>query len=91
MSNGNPLLNKESVQGAAKTIEGLMDSNGVINKSTKEAAPVEPEETTEVESEVEQKPEAQLDETQEVDEEDKHQKMKMQLKKSTDLHQLQLW
>ena len=70
MSDGNPLLNNESVQGAAKTIEGLMDSNGVINKSTKEVTPVEPKETTEVESEVEQKPEAQVEETQEVAEEE---------------------
>jgi len=89
MSNGNPLLNNESVQGAAKTIEGLMDSNGVINKSTKEAAPVEPEETTEVESEVEQKPEAQLDETQEVDEEEQASEDENAIEeKATDLHQV---
>jgi hypothetical protein len=43
MSNENPLLNNASVQGAAKSIEGLMDSKGVIKKSQEEAAPVEPE------------------------------------------------
>ena len=32
MSDGNPLLNNVSVQGAAKSIEGLMDSKGVIKK-----------------------------------------------------------
>ena len=89
MSNGNPLLNNESVQGAAKTIEGLMDSNGVIKKPTKEAAPVEPEETTELESEVEQKPEAQLDETQEVDEEEQASEDENAIEeKATDLHQV---
>ena len=38
MSETNPLLNKESVQGAAKHIEGLLDSKGVISKSQKEEA-----------------------------------------------------
>ena len=35
MSETNPLLNKSSVQGAAKHIEGLLDSKGVISKSQK--------------------------------------------------------
>ena len=70
MSNENPLLNNASVQGAAKSIESLMDSKGVITKPQKVAAPVEPEETTEVESEVEQQPETQLDENQEVEDEE---------------------
>ena len=39
MSETNPLLNKESVQGAAKHIEGLLDSKGVISKPQKEEAP----------------------------------------------------
>jgi len=33
MSNENPLLNNASVQGAAKSIEGLMDTKGVIKKT----------------------------------------------------------
>jgi hypothetical protein len=45
MSNENPLLNNASVQGAAKSIEGLMDSKGVIKKSQEAAASVEPEES----------------------------------------------
>jgi hypothetical protein len=53
-----------------KSIESLMDSKGVITKPKKEAASVEPEETTEVESEVEQQPETQLDENQEVEDEE---------------------
>ena len=44
MSNTNPLLNNDSVQGAAKSIEGLMDTKGVIKKPQEEAAPVEPKE-----------------------------------------------
>ena len=42
MSDSNPLLNNVSVQGAAKSIEGLMDSKGVIKKPQAEATPVEP-------------------------------------------------
>ena len=48
MSNTNPLLNNDSVQGAAKSIEGLMDTKGVIKKPQKEAAPVEPKEEVEL-------------------------------------------
>ena len=40
MSNENPLLNNASVDGAAKSIESLMDSKGVITKPKKEAASV---------------------------------------------------
>ena len=89
MSDGNPLLNNESVQGAAKTIEGLMDSNGVINKSTKEATPVEPKEKVKTESEVEQKPEAQVEETQEVAEEEQASEDENAIEEqTTDLHQV---
>ena len=68
MSNQNPLLNKpESVIGAAKSIEGLLDSKeGVSKKPQEEAAPVEPKEPTEAQAtedtpEVKQKPEEQLE------------------------------
>jgi hypothetical protein len=89
MSNENPLLNNASVDGAAKSIESLMDSKGVITKPKKEAASVEPEETTEVESEVEQQPETQLDENQEVeDEETASQDENAIEEQETDLHQV---
>lgn len=89
MSNENPLLNNASVQGAAKSIESLMDSKGVITKPKKEAAPVEPEETTEVESEVEQQPETQLDENQEVEDEETASQDEVAIEEQeTDLHQV---
>jgi len=93
MSDGNPLLNNVSVDGAAKTIEGLMDSNGVINKSTKEATPVEPKEEVKTESEVEQKPEAQVEETQEVTQEATEEEQASEdenaiEEQTTDLHQV---
>ena len=89
MSNENPLLNNASVDGAAKSIESLMDSKGVITKPKKEAASVEPEETTEVESEVEQQPETQLEETLEVeDEEQASQDENAIEEQETDLHQV---
>ena len=40
MSDSNPLLSNATIQGAAKHIEGLMDSKGVIKESQKEAEPV---------------------------------------------------
>jgi hypothetical protein len=89
MSNENPLLNNASVQGAAKSIESLMDSKGVITKPQKVAAPVEPEETTEVESEVEQQPETQLDENQEVEDEETASQDEVAIEEQeTDLHQV---
>ena len=93
MSDGNPLLNNVSVDGAAKTIEGLMDSNGVINKSTKEATPVEPKEEVEAEvetkTEEQQQPETQPEETLEVaDEEQASQDENAIEEQTTDLHQV---
>jgi hypothetical protein len=70
MSDGNPLLNNVSVQGAAKSIESLMDSNGVITKPQPEATPVEKEETVKAESEVQQQPETQPEEILEVADEE---------------------
>ena len=78
MSDGNPLLNNVSVQGAAKSIESLMDSNGVITKPQPEATPVEKEETVKAESEVQQQPETQPEEILEVADEEQE----------TDLHQV---
>lgn len=93
MSNTNPLLNNDSVQGAAKSIEGLMDTKGVIKKPQKEAAPVEPKEEVEAkaetETEVEQQAETQQEETQEVAvEEEASQDENAIEEQETDLHQV---
>jgi hypothetical protein len=92
MSDTNPLLNNQSVQGAAKSIEGLMDTKGVINKTTKEAAPVEPKEEVEAkaetENEVEQPTETQPEETKEVAEEEASEDENAIEEQETDLHQV---
>ena len=89
MSDGNPLLNNVSVQGAAKSIESLMDSNGVINKPQPEATPVEKEETVKAESEIQQQPETQPEEILEVaDEEQASEDENAIEEQETDLHQV---
>ena len=92
MSDTNPLLNNQSVQGAAKSIEGLMDTKGVINKTTKEAAPVEPKEEVEAkaetQTEVEQPTETQPEETKEVTEEEASEDSNAIEEQETDLHQV---
>ena len=93
MSNTNPLLNNDSVQGAAKSIEGLMDTKGVIKKPQEEAAPVEPKEEVkakaETETEVEQQAETQQEETQEVAEQEEASVDSNAIEEQeTDLHQV---
>ena len=93
MSNENPLLNNNSVQGAAKSIEGLMDSKGVIKKPQEEAAPVEPKEEVEAKAETkteeQQQPETQPEETLEVaDEEQASEDENAIEEQTTDLHQV---
>ena len=93
MSNTNPLLNNDSVQGAAKSIEGLMDTKGVIKKPQKEAAPVEPKEEeeakAETETEVKQQAETQQEETQEVAEQEEASQDENAIEEqTTDLHQV---
>ena len=93
MSNENPLLNNNSVEGAAKSIESLMDSNGVIKKPQEEAAPVEPKEEVEAKAETkteeQQQPETQPEETLEVaDEEQASQDENAIEEQTTDLHQV---
>ena len=93
MSDSNPLLNNDSVQGAAKSIEGLMDTKGVIKKPQKEAAPVEPKEEVkakaETETEVEQQSETQQEETQEVAEQEEASQDENAIEEQeTDLHQV---
>ena len=89
MSETNPLLNKSSVQGAAKHIEGLLDSKGVISKSQKEEAPVEskePEAKAEDNQKVQQ-PEAQPEQEAPVQEE-ASEDSNAQEEQETDLHQI---
>ena len=89
MSNENPLLNNNSVEGAAKSIESLMDSNGVIKKPQEEAAPVESEVEAKAETEIEQQPETQPEETLEVaDEEQASEDENAIEEQTTDLHQV---
>ena len=93
MSDSNPLLNNVSVQGAAKSIEGLMDSKGVIKKPQAEATPVEPKEEVEAkvetETEVEQPTETQPEQqVQEVAEEKASEDENAIEEQETDLHQV---
>ncbi len=90
MSDSNPLLTNSTIQGAAKHIEGLMDTKGVIKESPKEAEPVEPKEEVKAEAEVEQKAETQPEETQEVEvqEEDASIDENAIEEQETDLHQV---
>ena len=90
MSDSNPLLSNATIQGAAKHIEGLMDSKGVIKQTSKEAEPVEPKEEAEANSKVEQKTETQLEETLEVadQEEDASIDENAIEEQETDLHQV---
>lgn len=90
MSDSNPLLSNATIQGAAKHIESLMDSKGVIKQTSKEAEPVEPKEEAEANSKVEQKTETQLEETLEVadQEEDASIDENAIEEQETDLHQV---
>ncbi len=90
MSDSNPLLSNATIQGAAKHIESLMDSKGVIKQTSKEAEPVEPKEEAEANYKVEQKTETQLEETLEVadQEEDASIDENAIEEQETDLHQV---
>ena len=69
MSDTNPLLNNASVQGAAKSIEGILDPNTATIKPQEEATQVEPKEPeakAEDTQEVQQQPEANQEEIQEA-------------------------
>ena len=90
MSETNPLLNKSSVQGAAKHIEGLLDSKGVISKPQEEAKPVEPKEPevkAEDNQEEQQQPEAQPPKEAPVQEEASEDSNAVE-EQETDLHQI---
>ena len=90
MSDSNPLLTNATIQGAAKHIEGLMDSKGVIKESQKEAEPVESKVEANAEAEVEQKVETQPEETQEVETQEEEASIDENAieEQETDLHQV---
>jgi hypothetical protein len=91
MSDSNPLLSTATMQGAAKHIESLMDSKGVIKEPQKEAAPVEPKEPeakAEDNQEVQQQTETQQEETQEVLEQEASVDSNAIEEQETDLHQV---
>jgi len=89
MSDTNPLLSNATIQGAAKHIESLMDSKGVIKEPQKEEAPVETKEEVKTESELQQQPEAQQEETQEAPvEEEASEDVSAEDEQETDLHQV---
>ena len=87
MSDSNPLLSNATIQGAAKHIEGLMDTKGVIKESQEEEAQVEPKEEAKAETEVEQKPEAQPEQEAAVEEEASEDQNAIE-EQTTDLHQV---
>ena len=87
MSDSNPLLSNATIQGAAKHIEGLMDTKGVIKESQEEEAQVEPKEEAKAETEVEQKPEAQPEQEAPVEEEASEDQNAIE-EQTTDLHQV---
>ena len=89
MSDSNPLLSNTTIQGAAKHIEGLMDTKGVITKPQEEEAQVEPKEEakTKAETEVEQKPEAQPEQEAPAEEEASEDQNAIE-EQTTDLHQV---
>jgi chromosome segregation ATPase len=92
MSETNPLLSNSTVQGAAKSIEGLLDSKGVIKKPQKEAAPVEqvePEAKAEDNQEVQQQTETQPEE-QEVAVEEEASEENANEEQTTDRHQVKV-
>ena len=89
MSDSNPLLSNATIQGAAKHIEGLMDTKGVIKKPQEEEAQVEPKVEAKAETEVEQKPVTQQEETQEVAEQEEASQDENAIEEQTpDLHQV---
>jgi hypothetical protein len=92
MSETNPLLSNSTVQGAAKSIEGLLDSKGVIKKHQKEATPVEqvePEAKAEDNQEVQQQTETQPEE-QEVAVEEEASEENANEEQTTDRHQVKV-
>ena len=94
MSDTNPLLNNASVQGAAKTLEGLLDPKTATIKAQETEAQVEqkePEAKAEDNQEVQQEPEANQEEIQEAtDEEEAPVENDAIEEQETDLHQVKV-
>ena len=96
MSNENPLLNNNSVQGAASSIEGLIDPKTATIKPQEKAAPVEqkePEEAkaTEDNQEVQQQPEENLEnKIQETLDEEEASEDNAERQQTTDYHQVKV-
>jgi hypothetical protein len=89
MSESNPLLSNATMQGAAKHIESLMDSKGVIKEPQEEVAPVEPKEPeakAKDNQEVQQQTETQPE--QEVTEQEASEDENVIEEQETDLHQV---
>ena len=91
MSDTNPLLNNVSVQGAARSIEGILDPNSATIKPQQEATPVEPKEPeakAEENLEVQQQPEVQQEEIQETSVEEEAPVENAIEEQETDLYQV---
>jgi len=96
MSDKNPLLNSNSVQGAASSIEGLIDPNTATIKPQKKAAPVEQNESEEAQAtednqEVQQQPKENLEnKIQETLDEEEASEDNAERQQTTDYHQIKV-
>ena len=96
MSDKNPLLNSNSVQGAASSIEGLIDPNTATIKPQEKAAPVEQNESEEAQAtednqEVQQQPKENLEnKIQETLDEEEASEDNAERQQTTDYHQIKV-
>ena len=96
MSDKNPLLNSSSVQGAASSIEGLIDPNTATIKPQEKAAPVEQNESEEAQAtednqEVQQQPKENLEnKIQETLDEEEASEDNAERQQTTDYHQIKV-
>ena len=96
MSDQNPLLNSSSVQGAASSIEGLIDPNTATIKPQEKAAPVEQKESEEAQAtednqEVQQQPKENLEnKIQETLDEEEASEDNAERQQTTDYHQIKV-
>ena len=96
MSDKNPLLTSVSVQGAASSIEGLIDPNTATIKPQEKAAPVEQNESEEAQAtednqEVQQQPKENLEnKIQETLDEEEASEDNAERQQTTDYHQIKV-
>jgi len=96
MSDKNPLLNSSSVQGAASSIEGLIDPKTATIKPQEKAAPVEQNESEEAQAtednqEVQQQPKENLEnKIQETLDEEEASEDNAERQQTTDYHQVKV-